>query len=213
MKKAAAAAVCSVLLIAGCGGSGDSPSVTFPANTSTGTSTTAPVTPSATAAATTPATQTTSGPAGKRYTDPQGKYTITIGTKWLSSKGPTAAEYWFLAQPDHNFRPSLNITTEDLTGPARGISPDVYMAASVKNLEKAGFKVLKKGTVRGFNTDTLGAIDYTGKAPSGQTIHLLALFDLNADTAAVVTMASSPESFPKQRAAVQPYMRTLKVGA
>ncbi len=212
-------AVCS-LLLAGCGTASDGESrVTFPGPASTSAPGSAvSAGPAAGLAATaTPeeaASRASGAPKGRQYQDPQEKYTISLDPHWTASSGPTNAEYWIVGKTDHGFKSMINITTEDLTGLAQGISAATYLRLSVKNLKAAGFKVIKQGYVQGYNTEKLGSVEYTGSAANtGAKIHLLALFDMDENTAVVATLGTSQQIFSKAKATVQPYMRTLKVVA
>jgi hypothetical protein len=204
-----AAALCSVVVLAGCGGggvSGNQGPVVIGSQQPIATTTAPPVTTPA--AATAPA-QTL--PAGKLFTDPQGVYTLTIGKKWVPYKDKSKGDVWFIDAPDGDFRPNVNVVTEDLTGPAQGISLETYMQLSAANLKKAGYTIARQGTVRGTNSAHLGAIEYTGDPlKRNKTIRFLAVVDISQTEAAVVTLSSDPKAYTQHRIAAQPYMVTIK---
>lgn len=228
MKLAAvSAAVASALLLGACGGS-DGGNLLNPASTPDSSSS-APADTEPSAAPDGPATPDTgsgssgsSGGAkinvpapsnGKAYTDPQSGYRMTINKRWVTYTGkdvPKGTEVWMIDAPDGDYRPNLNVTTEDLTGAAVGISMETYLRLSVQNLAKIGFKIVRQTTATSPDGQELGVVEYTGD-PSGLTPdrHSLALLSLGQTKAAVVTMAAKEKTFKQHRKAALPYMVTV----
>jgi hypothetical protein len=147
--------------------------------------------------------------AGDVYRDPQGTYTITIGSDWTETSGAMVQEIesWAVAPPSDGFADNVNV----LTQAAQGLDLEQYMDLSSQNL--GGLDLIEQSTIEGTNGNELGLLEYEGVpagAPSDRPLHFLATVAVQDGQAVVATLSASADTFEARRSSVEPFLRTLQ---
>lgn len=209
------------LVLAACGDDtgSDQPAATSPASTTaattsasttTGPNTTGPttVTSTTTTAATTTTLEATPLP-GTWFADPQGSYEMVQAGEWEANHGFIAAEieFWIVGEIENGFAPNLNLLTQVVGA----ITLDEYVQLSIDSAPFLldDFELIDAGVVEGAFGHELGYMDYAGSA-GGPVLRFLGYFFLDGDRAVIATLTAPPETFDELRAAVEPYMLTIR---
>jgi hypothetical protein len=147
-------------------------------------------------------------PIGTTYDDPEGAYAIQVDPAWTINVGGFASgvEIWILGPAEGDFTPNLNL----LTQAAPGMDLAEYAKASIQNAPKfiPDVSLISQSTVDG-PSGQLGRIEYSGTVQS-RSLHFLAYFGIRDGTAIVATLTTPVGSFETWRAAVEPYLATLR---
>lgn len=142
------------------------------------------------------------------FTDPQGAYTITIGSDWDQMPGAFVkeVELWSIGLATDGMAPNVNVLTQD----SLGADLDDYLDLSVENM--GPLELIDRSTVRGPDGDELGLMEYSGVVPGGpdRPLHFLATIDVRDGVAVVATLTTSPDEFDDYREAIEPYLLTLQ---
>lgn len=182
-RAALTALVVSALLVTGCGG-GDEATTTSAASTTT-----------------TPAVS------GTAFTDPAGKYTITIDPEWTA--GTTdAPKLWYLPQGTTEFGDNVNVVTENIPS---GIDIDEYVEAALKNAPGAiGDFTLKSQERLTLPSGQPGArLRFSGSV-AGRGMEFLQVVALaDGSHVVVVTLTAPTERIESDITAAEPFMRTV----
>jgi hypothetical protein len=152
--------------------------------------------------------------AGKPFTDPQGTYTIQIGSDWVDHTGAVAKEIelWTVANEAGGFTPNVNILTQ--TVPA-GLSLPNYLAATENQFKGVGgdTKLVRKQILQRPDGSTLGLLEYTSSefsVPKGKPLHFLAAVDIKGTNAVLATLTVDEARYTAVASTVEPYLKTLR---
>ncbi len=142
---------------------------------------------------------------GTQFVDPQGTYTITIGSDWAeqSSTVGEEIEVWSLARSSDRFVANVNVLTQQ----APGMDLQQYVDYSAHNMGE--MTLIDHQLIDGTNGNPLGLFEYSGLI-SGQSLHFLAVFDVLNGRAVVATFTTDEVSFAGLRSTVEPFLRTLQ---
>ncbi len=197
----------AALLLGACGSSGSSGS----SDPELGESLDASTTTADSDATTT--TESSSGTAegpfvdgGSVFEDPQGTYVIDVDPAWETGAGPTSEiEVWFIGSGDDQFRNNVNVLTQD----TQGRDLQEYMDYSAQNL--GGLTLISSNVETGAAGNEIGIIEYTGTiAGAPIPLHVVATVIVEDGQAAVATLTTTLDTFADSRAAVEPFLRTLR---
>ena len=147
---------------------------------------------------------------GKAFVDPQGTYTITIGSDWVQQPGAFVKEIesWAIAEPADGFGSNVNVLTQD----APGTSLAEYLELSLKSMGE--LDVIEQRIITGSNGNDLGMIEYEGVIPGladDRSLHFLATFDVRDGVAVVATLTTvNDATFDALRPIVEPFLRSLQ---
>lgn len=144
---------------------------------------------------------------GEEFTDPEGVYLMNVNPEWVSNPGGLQGmEIWMVGQASGD-RSNLNLLTA-LDG---GGDLDTYMdgmlrgvGATTDNVNEVGRQVIE-----GAVGQELGLLELTG-TQANQDLHFLIAVIMDGRTVVVATLTSIPETFADTRAAVEPYLLTLR---
>ncbi|HEY3437862.1 MAG TPA: hypothetical protein VGK35_09260 [Actinotalea sp.] len=143
--------------------------------------------------------------AGETFTDPGGRYTLTVPASWEPHHGIAGEgiEVWRVAKVKGDFAPNINVITEDVTG----MSLKDYMTLSFANAPQilSDFKLLKSSVVTSAAGQDLGVIEYSARG-----LRYVGVVALGSMGAVVVTFSSTPDRFAAIVDDVYPYMVTLQ---
>ena len=142
---------------------------------------------------------------GVAFTDPGGRYTLTVPADWEARHGIAGEgiEVWIVAEADATFTPNVNVMTEDVTGMSLG----TYLDLSITNAPSiiSDFELLRSDPVTGSAGQELAVMEY-----SGLGLTHLGVLGMGSDGAVIVTLSVPPERFATIREAVYPYLLTLQ---
>lgn len=141
------------------------------------------------------------------YRDPQGEYSLDIGSSWDETTGQLGAEIetWFVAAVEDGFVPNVNALTQ--ATPTDMDTAD-YLKASVEGI--GTFEVLESDLLG----NDLGLIEYRGNLgdlAGNKPLHFLAIFSAADGRAVVLTFTAPEERFDDLRPTVEPFLRTLEL--
>src|SRR5512133_3696311 len=141
---------------------------------------------------------------GTAFTDPGGRYTLTVPADWQASDGVAGEgiEVWLLGDAGGAVATNINVLTEDVTG----MSLQDYLDLSIANAGKLvdDFELISSDVVTGSAGQELAVMEYTGVG-----LHFLGVFGMSAQGSVVITLTASPDDFAAYRDAALPYMLTL----
>lgn len=144
-------------------------------------------------------------PDGAAFTDPEGRYTLTVPADWEANPGVAGEgiEVWLLGDSSGAVATNVNVLTEDVTG----MSLQDYLDLSIANAGKLveDFELISSEVVTGSAGQELAVMEYTGVG-----LHFLGVFGMSAQGSVVITLTSSPDDFATYRGAAYPYMLTLQ---
>lgn len=164
--------------------------------------------PSATDAATKPPKADADAPTldGEAFTDPEGRYTLTVPADWEARHGVAGEgiEVWLIDDGDDadGFATSINVITEDVTG----MPLDQYVELSIANAPRilSDFELSSSEVVTGAAGQELAVLEYTGGGMS-----YIGVMGIGAEGAVVITLASSTDTAAAMKDAVYLPMLTL----
>jgi len=145
---------------------------------------------------------------GVEFSDPEGDYTITIGSEWVPS--PVGAvedgvESWVVAPPGTDFSANVNVLTQS----TEGLDLVEYLELSVENT--GTFEVIEQTTLTGENGNELGRFEFAGPVEGTDLdLHFLAIVDVTDGMAVLATLSTLEADFDALRANVEPFMLTLQ---
>lgn len=142
----------------------------------------------------------------KRFSDPDGTYTITIDPEWVEISGSVVAEVeqWRVEPSNRGFATNVNVLTQR----ASGMSLESYLDLSVENM--GGFHLIERDTITSDGGHVLGVLEYTGSPAGDRRLHFLATVDVRDGVAVVATLTVEEELFSQLRRKVEPYLLTLR---
>lgn len=150
-------------------------------------------------------------PDGTAFTDPQARYTITLGPAWtdMSWRAAPETEAWAVADTvDDGVTPNVNV----LTQAAVGADLDALLAGSIVDVATVDGQVLHHAYVTTAGGTELATMRYTATAP-GSPIELsfLAVFGVRDGTAVIATLTAPSDHFDALATEIGPYLLTLRV--
>jgi hypothetical protein len=142
------------------------------------------------------------------YDDPQGLYVMSISPAWVEvpgTLGPTAEFFTVQPTPD-DFNNNVNILNQS----ADGRDLDGYLALSLDSM--GDFEVVDSGKIIGSRGNTLGYIEYTGKAAitGDLPLHFLAVMSVEGDNVTLITLGATEDTFNDVADANAAYLIGLK---
>jgi hypothetical protein len=153
---------------------------------------------------------TTAPPAGDEFRGPKGNYSLRVDPAW-EHHGDTpieGIETWLVAAVRDEFGPNMNVIVENVR---QVISFEEYMQASVANLPRVfpTARVTATRFITGALGQRLGVIEYEAD-PQGVPLKFVGVFSVRNTHVAVATLTAPTDRFAEIRAAVEPYMLTLR---
>jgi len=141
------------------------------------------------------------------FRDPQGEYSLDIGSTWDENTGQIGAdvETWMVAPAEDGFAPNVNALTQQTP---TGMDTADYLEASIEGM--GTFEVLDSDLLG----NDLGLIEYRGNLgdlAGNKPLHFLAIFSAADGRAVVLTFTSTEERFNELRSTIEPFLRTLKL--
>lgn len=142
---------------------------------------------------------------GVSFTDPEGRYMLTVPADWephhdVAGEG---IEVWLVAEADANFAPNVNVMTEDFTG----ISLADYLELSITNAPNIvpDFELLSSDLVTGAAGQELAVME-----SSGSGLNYLGVIGIGPAGSVIVTLTAPPDRYTTIRDALLPYLLTLQ---